>query len=113
MKNADELTFGDNSGAERYHVFKFQVEGLNETRCEDIKCAKCPTWFLFTEGEQDFYAVKSFNRPKLCKACKEARNEERTLNNSSSKPKLYKSSRQQGKHKQRRGKRDNSKNGKK
>lgn len=39
-----------------------------------IVCADCGTEFLFTEGEQAFYAERGIaNQPKRCKACRQAR----------------------------------------
>ena len=36
-----------------------------------LKCADCGAEFVFTAGEQMFYADKGFkNEPKRCKACK-------------------------------------------
>jgi CxxC-x17-CxxC domain-containing protein len=39
-----------------------------------LKCAECGAEFVFTAGEQMFFADKGFkNEPKRCKACKSAR----------------------------------------
>jgi CxxC-x17-CxxC domain-containing protein len=39
-----------------------------------LKCAECGGEFVFTAGEQMFFADKGFkNEPKRCKACKAAR----------------------------------------
>jgi CxxC-x17-CxxC domain-containing protein len=36
-----------------------------------LKCAECGAEFVFTAGEQMFFADKGFkNEPKRCKACK-------------------------------------------
>jgi CxxC-x17-CxxC domain-containing protein len=36
-----------------------------------LKCAECSAEFVFTAGEQMFFADKGFkNEPKRCKACK-------------------------------------------
>ena len=41
-----------------------------------LKCTDCGTEFVFTAGEQAFYADKGFrNEPKRCKACKSKRAE--------------------------------------
>ena len=41
-----------------------------------LKCADCGSEFIFTAGEQAFYADKGFrNEPKRCKACKGRRAE--------------------------------------
>lgn len=39
-----------------------------------LKCRECGEDFVFTAGEQEFYASKGFeNEPKMCKACRAAR----------------------------------------
>lgn len=39
-----------------------------------LKCSDCGTEFVFTAGEQMFFADKGFkNEPKRCKACKATR----------------------------------------
>jgi CxxC-x17-CxxC domain-containing protein len=39
-----------------------------------LKCAECGAEFVFTSGEQMFFADKGFkNEPKRCKACKASR----------------------------------------
>jgi CxxC-x17-CxxC domain-containing protein len=41
-----------------------------------LKCVDCGTEFVFTAGEQAFYADKGFrNEPKRCKPCKNKRAE--------------------------------------
>jgi CxxC-x17-CxxC domain-containing protein len=41
-----------------------------------LKCAECGAEFVFTAGEQMFFADKGFkNEPKRCKACKSRRAE--------------------------------------
>jgi CxxC-x17-CxxC domain-containing protein len=42
-----------------------------------LKCADCSAEFVFTAGEQMFFADKGFkNEPKRCKACKGKRAEQ-------------------------------------
>ena len=51
-----------------------KVEGVEEVTYEDItlKCRDCGEEFVFTAGEQQFYAEKGFkNQPKCCKACRD------------------------------------------
>ena len=37
-------------------------------------CKECGNEFVFTAGEQEFYAEKGFvNEPQRCKACRQAR----------------------------------------
>ncbi len=39
-----------------------------------LKCSECAAEFVFTAGEQMFFADKGFkNEPKRCKACKAVR----------------------------------------
>ncbi len=39
-----------------------------------LNCKGCGEDFVFTAGEQEFYAEKGFqNEPKMCKACRAAR----------------------------------------
>ncbi len=39
-----------------------------------LKCKECGQDFVFTAGEQEFYAEKGFqNQPQRCKACRDAR----------------------------------------
>lgn len=39
-----------------------------------LKCKECGADFVFTAGEQEFYAEKGFqNEPKKCKECRAAR----------------------------------------
>jgi CxxC-x17-CxxC domain-containing protein len=41
-----------------------------------LKCSECNSEFVFTAGEQMFFADKGFkNEPKRCKACKAKRAE--------------------------------------
>ena len=41
-----------------------------------LKCSECSAEFVFTAGEQMFFADKGFkNEPKRCKACKARRAE--------------------------------------
>ncbi len=39
-----------------------------------LKCVECGKDFIFTAGEQEFYAEKEYkNEPKRCKECRTAR----------------------------------------
>ena len=41
-----------------------------------LVCVDCGAEFVFTAGEQQFYASKNFkNEPKRCKDCKSQRNQ--------------------------------------
>jgi|SRR6516164_5766702 CxxC-x17-CxxC domain-containing protein len=47
-----------------------------EYRDRVLKCVECGADFVFTAGEQLFYADKGFkNEPKRCKNCKAKRNQ--------------------------------------
>ncbi len=55
-----------------------------ETTYEDITitCKDCGTEFVFTAGEQQFYAEKGFtNQPVRCLACRKARKQQSNNNN--------------------------------
>ncbi len=46
-----------------------------------IVCKDCNTEFIFTEGEQAFYAEKGFeNEPVRCPECRRARKQQRNAN---------------------------------
>lgn len=41
---------------------------------EKLVCEECGSEFVFTEGEQEFYAEKGLqNKPKRCTECRKAR----------------------------------------
>ena len=41
-----------------------------------LKCKECDSEFIFTSGEQEFYAEKGFeNEPQRCKQCRDQRKE--------------------------------------
>ena len=42
-----------------------------------LVCQDCGQDFIFTAGEQEFYAQNQFNEPKRCKACRNARKNQR------------------------------------
>ena len=43
-----------------------------------LVCSDCGYEFVFTEGEQAFYAEKGFtNEPKRCPECRKARKQQR------------------------------------
>jgi CxxC-x17-CxxC domain-containing protein len=53
-----------------------QGERLMEYHDRVLKCSECSAEFVFTAGEQMFFADKGFkNEPKRCKACKAKRAE--------------------------------------
>ena len=37
-----------------------------------IVCSNCGAEFVFTAGEQEFYASRGFTEPKKCKECRDA-----------------------------------------
>lgn len=47
------------------------------TEHKTIACPDCGTDFLFTKGEQEYYAIKQLSDPKRCKACRAVRREQR------------------------------------
>jgi hypothetical protein len=44
---------------------------------QTLNCRDCKQPFVFTEGEQRFFAEKGFNPPARCKGCRELRKVER------------------------------------
>lgn len=40
---------------------------------QTLTCAECRTPFVWTTGEQAFYAERGFTAPKRCRPCREAR----------------------------------------
>lgn len=56
---------------------------MEENNYQDITltCKDCSKEFVFTAGEQDFYAQKGFtNQPVRCADCRKARKQNRTNN---------------------------------
>lgn len=54
---------------------------MSEYKDKIIKCADCGEEFVFTAGEQAFYAEKGFNNePKRCKACRDKRKQSKQEN---------------------------------
>lgn len=46
-------------------------------------CSDCGAEFVFTQGEQDFYAEKGFtNEPKRCPECRKLKKQQRRSFNS-------------------------------
>ncbi len=57
-------------------VMDANVEAVEEIEYQDetLVCKECNNEFVFTAGEQRFYAEKGFvNKPKTCKACRDAK----------------------------------------
>lgn len=46
---------------------------MNNREDYTIQCQDCGQDFIFTIGEQEFYAQNQFNEPKRCKECRDAR----------------------------------------
>ncbi|MGH9256755.1 MAG: zinc-ribbon domain containing protein [Vicinamibacterales bacterium] len=40
-----------------------------------LTCVECRVEFVFSPGEQAFYAERGFTPPKRCSACREAKRE--------------------------------------
>jgi len=54
--------------------FSFRREGKNMYEDKTLVCKECGKEFVFTAGEQEFYAERGFqNEPQRCKACRDAR----------------------------------------
>jgi hypothetical protein len=50
-------------------------EKLSEALDKEIICVECKQPFLFTVGEQSYYASREFSDPKRCKPCLKKRRE--------------------------------------
>lgn len=58
------------------------MEENNEYTDITLTCKDCGAEFVFTSGEQAFYAEKGFtNQPVRCPACRRARKQQRNNNN--------------------------------
>lgn len=44
---------------------------------KDLNCTQCHQPFVFTAGEQEFYATKQFQSPKRCKPCRDLKKAQR------------------------------------
>lgn len=52
----------------------FRKERSHYVRDKTLVCKDCGAEFVFTAGEQEFYAEKGFvNEPKRCKSCRDAK----------------------------------------
>jgi CxxC-x17-CxxC domain-containing protein len=59
-------------------VLEVVLRAMNDGDDQRIKCVDCGEEFLFTAGEQAFYATKGLtNAPTRCKQCREARRQQR------------------------------------
>lgn len=55
-----------------------------------LTCKECGKEFVFTAGEQEFYAEKGFqNEPTRCKACRIARKNSRPANGEAQQREMY------------------------
>ncbi|MCI9000052.1 MAG: cytochrome C551 [Clostridia bacterium] len=51
---------------------------MEEYQDKTLVCKDCGTEFVFTAGEQQFYAEKGFtNEPQRCPECRKARKQQR------------------------------------
>ena len=68
------LTQAISAKAERNIFFSIQREGKIMYEDKTLVCKECGQEFVFTAGEQEFYAERGFqNEPQRCKACRDAR----------------------------------------
>jgi len=47
---------------------------------QELKCRDCGEPFIFTVGEQEFFAQRQFNPPSRCKGCRDARKAQKDQN---------------------------------
>lgn len=45
-----------------------------------LVCEECKHDFVWTAGEQEFFAERNFSQPKYCKECRAARKAQRNNN---------------------------------
>ena len=53
---------------------------MSENKDITIVCKDCNAEFVFTEGEQEFYAAKGFENPLRCPVCRSIRKQQRNQN---------------------------------
>lgn len=51
-----------------------------------LTCKGCRTPFLFTAGEQEFYASRGLNDPARCRPCRQKRREEQERSSNANSP---------------------------
>ncbi len=73
--------WGQRPGQPKFGITKIILQGDNRHMFQDktLVCKDCGAEFVFTAGEQEFYAEKGFqNEPIRCKACRNARKSQRS-----------------------------------
>lgn len=59
-------------------ISKKEVFNMEEYQDKTLVCKDCGAEFVFTAGEQQFYAEKGFtNEPQRCPECRKARKQQR------------------------------------
>lgn len=62
------------TGARPVGQINIFLRGILMYTDKTLKCKDCGADFVFTAGEQEFYAEKGFeNEPQRCKACRDAK----------------------------------------
>ena len=70
-KNIQTPRFPTSAG---FHGAKYRREVIPMYEDKTLVCKECGNEFVFTAGEQEFYAERGFqNEPQRCKACRDAR----------------------------------------
>jgi hypothetical protein len=54
-------------------IQSFKKGGFYKMADMEITCRDCGKTFVFTEGEQEFYAQKGFSNPVRCSDCRQKR----------------------------------------
>ena len=66
-----KASVGIRLGANIYNLLREKKEMYQD---ETLKCRDCGNEFVFTAGEQEFYASRGFeNKPSRCKECRAAK----------------------------------------
>ena len=76
--------WGQRPGRLSKMLFRFHMQGdiLMSFVDKTLTCKDCGAEFIFSAGEQEFYAEKGFeNEPIRCRACREARKQNREGSN--------------------------------
>jgi hypothetical protein len=53
-----------------------------ENQDQQLKCIDCKQEFVFTKGEQTFFAERNFTQPKRCKSCRDAKKQDKQVQGS-------------------------------
>jgi CxxC-x17-CxxC domain-containing protein len=58
---------------------------------KNLQCADCNNEFIFTAGEQEFFAEREFTEPKRCKECRKTLRQKKKQRRGGNKKQIYRS----------------------